>query len=333
MGYRARNLDGDDFRDRLNKDLGFSVRDRQENIRRVSEVATIVAELGVITVVSLISPLRDARSQARKIHDKRDIIFLECYIDTPLEECERRDVKGLYKKCRNGELKNFTGIDSPYEVPENPELVIRTLDLKVEECINKIISLLEKRECIESSTWPKLMKLNEQASASKDNHKSENGFNHQNGFHKNGHVKECELIEENLIQNSILRSSHDHETSTKRDCLQKMFESIDQPMKPCIKELFVSEVEKKNLISRLGSIPRLDITKIDLQWIQVLSEGWATPLEGFMREKEYMECVFTGSLEGEFIFSSSYLLLHLLTNYYSFFRRQNKSNDPDRFGG
>ena len=127
-GRPAYLLDGDNLRHGLNGDLGFSAEDRDENVRRVSEVARLFADAGVVALVPLISPYRAARERARAVHEAAGVPFLEVFVDTPLEECERRDPKGLYAKARAGEIKGFTGIDDPYEAPEHPELVLTPAD-------------------------------------------------------------------------------------------------------------------------------------------------------------------------------------------------------------
>jgi len=123
-GYNSYVLDGDNIRHGLNNNLGFSDSDRVENIRRVGEVSKLFADSGTIVLSSFISPFNQDRQQVRQIHEKSELPFIEIFLDTPLSTCEERDPKNLYAKARRGEIKNFTGIDSPYEVPENPELVI-----------------------------------------------------------------------------------------------------------------------------------------------------------------------------------------------------------------
>ncbi len=118
-------LDGDNLRHGLNADLGFDEASRTENVRRVGEVARLFADAGVVALVPLVSPYRVGRDRARAMHVAAGLPFLEVFVDTPIDECERRDPKGLYKKARAGELKNFTGIDDPYEAPLAPELVLR----------------------------------------------------------------------------------------------------------------------------------------------------------------------------------------------------------------
>lgn len=125
-GRLAYLLDGDNLRHGLNSDLGFSAGDRDENVRRVSEVALLMADAGVVSLVPVISPHRKARERARKIHEDAGVAFLEIYVDTPLDVCEQRDPKGLYAKARAGELSGLTGVDAPYEVPEAPDLVVRS---------------------------------------------------------------------------------------------------------------------------------------------------------------------------------------------------------------
>lgn len=128
-------LDGDNVRMGLNRDLGFSERDRVENIRRIAETAKLMNDAGLI-VLAAISPFSSDRKNARAIIGG---VFFEVYVDTSLEECEQRDVKGLYKKARLGKLPNFTGVDSPYEIPENPELTVFTERNSVEEIVELII--------------------------------------------------------------------------------------------------------------------------------------------------------------------------------------------------
>ncbi|KAB0402786.1 hypothetical protein E2I00_005148 [Balaenoptera physalus] len=159
------SLDGDNVRHGLNKNLGFSPWDREENIRRIAEVARLFADAGLVCITSFISPFAKDRENARKIHESAGLPFFEIFVDAPLNICESRDVKGLYKRARAGEIKGFTGIDSDYEKPETPELVLKT-----------------------------------------------------------------------------------------------------------------------------------NLSSLDLQWVQVLSEGWATPLKGFMREKEYLQVIHFGTL-------------------------------------
>ena len=136
-------LDGDNVRHGLNRDLGFTDQDRVENIRRVTEVSKLMVEAGLITLVSFISPFASERDSARQSFGEGD--FIEVFVKTSLAEAEKRDVKGLYAKARSGELKNFTGIDSPYEEPTNPEITVDTEKHSAEECAEQIISyLLEK---------------------------------------------------------------------------------------------------------------------------------------------------------------------------------------------
>lgn len=142
-GCRTFVLDGDNVRHGLCSDLGFSAHDREENIRRVGEVAKLFIEAGAIVLTAFISPFRKDRAQVRSMVPHGD--FLEIYCDCPLEVCEQRDVKGLYKRARAGEVKNFTGISSPYEPPVNPELVIDTGSLPLAECVEKLLALLHER--------------------------------------------------------------------------------------------------------------------------------------------------------------------------------------------
>jgi len=140
QGKHTYILDGDNIRHGLNRDLGFTVADRVENIRRVAEVAKLMVDAGLIVIVSFISPFRAERQFARSLFGDGE--FIEIFVDTPLEECERRDVKGLYAKSRRGELKNFTAIDSVYEPPESPEVRLQTIGVTPETCVDRIIHLL-----------------------------------------------------------------------------------------------------------------------------------------------------------------------------------------------
>lgn len=142
-GVRAYILDGDNIRHGLNKNLGFSPEDRTENIRRIGEVAKLFTDAGTVTITAFISPYRADRDQVRALMKNGD--FIEVYVDCPVEVCEQRDVKGLYKKARAGEIAEFTGISAPYEPPNSPELTIKTSQQSVEESSMQILRYLEQR--------------------------------------------------------------------------------------------------------------------------------------------------------------------------------------------
>lgn len=144
-GHLAYILDGDNLRHGLNRDLGFSSADRAENIRRVAEVSRLFNQAGVIVLTSFISPYRKDRELARDIIGQKQ--FLEIHVNTPLEICESRDPKGLYKKARTGEIGQFTGISDPYEAPEAPALVLPAHEMEVEEAVNRLYALLLEHEC------------------------------------------------------------------------------------------------------------------------------------------------------------------------------------------
>jgi adenylylsulfate kinase len=141
--YFVYRLDGDNLRFGLNRDLGFSPDDRKENVRRVSEVSRLFAEAGAIVIAGLIAPYSADRAYAREVHTNASVPFMEVFIDAPLATVEERDVKGLYKKARAGQIKGFTGIDAPYEKPENPEVHLRTDQLSVVDSVNKILEVLD----------------------------------------------------------------------------------------------------------------------------------------------------------------------------------------------
>ena len=146
MGCQTFILDGDNIRHGLNKDLGFSPEDREENIRRIGEVAKLFADAGMIVLTSFISPYRKDRDRARALLNPGD--FIEIYVNAPIEVCEDRDPKGLYKKARTGEIPEFTGISAPYEPPVRPELEIRTDSLSVNESAKRIIDYLKKKRVL-----------------------------------------------------------------------------------------------------------------------------------------------------------------------------------------
>ena len=142
-GYLTKLLDGDNVRTGINNNLGFSEEDRKENIRRIAEVSKLFMIGGVILINCFISPTKEIRDQAKNIVGKDD--FFEIFVNTPLEVCEERDEKGLYAKARAGLIKNFTGIDSPYENPENPDVEIRTTEISIDESVKRILDSLIPR--------------------------------------------------------------------------------------------------------------------------------------------------------------------------------------------
>ncbi|XP_034480436.1 bifunctional 3'-phosphoadenosine 5'-phosphosulfate synthase isoform X2 [Drosophila innubila] len=221
-GIPAYGLDGDNIRTGLNKNLGFTPADREENIRRVGEVAKLFADSGVVSICSFVSPFADDREMARKIHKDAGLKFYEIFVDTPLDVCETRDVKGLYKKAREGVIKGFTGITQEYERPQHPELVVSTAGYTVRESTQLLVTLLEQ---------------------------------------------------EGIIPRSL------------RD--------VDQ-----LPELYPSEVSEADALRHEAeSLPALSISTVELQWVQVLSEGWAYPLRGFMREDEYLQTLHFNTLQ------------------------------------
>jgi adenylylsulfate kinase len=147
-GHLAYVLDGDNIRHGLNKNLGFSAEDREENIRRIGEVAKLFADTGVITMTSFISPYRKDRDNVRALHDAGKLVFIEVFVNTPIETCETRDPKGLYKKARAGQLKNFTGIDDPYEPPLKPEVTLDATHVSPQEATVRLLNYLEERRII-----------------------------------------------------------------------------------------------------------------------------------------------------------------------------------------
>lgn len=143
QGILCRILDGDNIRAGINNNLGFSAEDRIENIRRIAEIGKLFVQTGVVTLACFVSPTNDIRQMAREIVGEED--FLEVYISTPIEECERRDVKGLYARARKGEVKNFTGISAPFEAPVSPDIAIDTSKIPLEESVRTLTELIIKR--------------------------------------------------------------------------------------------------------------------------------------------------------------------------------------------
>jgi adenylylsulfate kinase len=147
-GRLAYVLDGDNIRHGLNKNLGFSAADREENIRRIGEVAKLFADCGIVAMTSFISPYRKDRDAVRALHDAGQLKFVEIHVATPIETCEQRDPKGLYKKARAGQLKNFTGVDDPYEAPLAPELTIDATGTSPQEAAVILLQYLEKQRIL-----------------------------------------------------------------------------------------------------------------------------------------------------------------------------------------
>lgn len=158
-GIPAYGLDGDNIRTGLNKNLGFTQVDREENIRRVAEVAKLFADSGVVSICSFVSPFAEDRDMARKIHKDANLQFYEIFVDTPLSVCESRDVKGLYKKARQGTIQGFTGVTQAYESPESPDLIVKTENWSIKQSTQKVIDLL-----INENIIPKYLKEDETVS-------------------------------------------------------------------------------------------------------------------------------------------------------------------------
>ncbi|XP_014474426.1 PREDICTED: bifunctional 3'-phosphoadenosine 5'-phosphosulfate synthase-like [Dinoponera quadriceps] len=225
-GIPAYGLDGDNVRSGLNRNLSFSKQDRKENIRRVAEVAKLFADSGQICLCSFVSPFEEDRQMARQIHREADLPFYEVFVDTPLQVCEARDTKGLYKKAREGTIKGFTGIDQMYERPVQPDLVVRTENCTPEESALAVIEFLE-----------------------------------------NNHI----------------------------------IPQLEKPSAP-IRELFVSHSRLAATKAEAETLQSVEIGELDVQWVQVLAEGWAAPLTGFMREHQYLQaqhlrCLLEGGKE------------------------------------
>lgn len=143
LGIKTYTLDGDNIRKGINSDLTFAPEDRTENIRRIAEIGNLMVDAGLVTLAAFVSPYKKDRENIKNI--VKDVNFVEVYINTSVEECERRDVKGLYKKARAGEIKNMTGISAPYEAPENPDIEIKTEEKTVEEAVHDIMNFIKPK--------------------------------------------------------------------------------------------------------------------------------------------------------------------------------------------
>ncbi|KAK7111188.1 bifunctional 3'-phosphoadenosine 5'-phosphosulfate synthase-like isoform X1 [Littorina saxatilis] len=218
QGIPAYSLDGDNVRTGLNRNLSFSPEDREENIRRIAEVSKLFADGGIVCITSFISPYEKDRENARILHEDTGLKFYECYVNTPISVCEKRDVKGLYKKARAGTIKGFTGVDQAYEPPPKPELILKAGEQTVDECVHHIVSA---------------------------------------------------LMDDEIVPRGAVST---------------------------VRELFVADAKKADAIKEAEALPAVEINKLDLQWTQVLAEGWATPLSGFMREQQYLQCQHFGCL-------------------------------------
>ncbi|CAD6198120.1 unnamed protein product [Caenorhabditis auriculariae] len=224
LGIPCYGLDGDNVRHGLCKNLGFSKDDRKENIRRVAEVSKLFADSGMVCLASFISPFKEDRLEARRIHCCDKVRFVEVHVSTSLEICELRDPKKLYKKARAGEIRGFTGIDSVYEPPENAEIVLDAGTQSVQACVTKVLK----------------------------------------------HLTEVGIVPE---------------------------KAMSQLTCPDVRELYVhDETERLQLLELSLTLPKIQLTDVDVQWLQVLAEGWATPLPGFMRERQYLQALHFGQL-------------------------------------
>ncbi|GMT24136.1 hypothetical protein PFISCL1PPCAC_15433, partial [Pristionchus fissidentatus] len=224
MGIPCYGLDGDNVRHGLCQNLGFSKEDRTENIRRVAEVSKLFADAGMVTLSSFISPFRCDRDSAREIHKTSGLPFFEVYVDAPLEVCESRDPKDLYKKARKGQVQGMTGIDSVYEPPAAADLVLHSGKDSKEDCIKAVIDF---------------------------------------------------LVEKGVIPEKALSSLS------------------SSP----VRQLFVAPSSRLSLERELREVKHeIELDIVELQWLQVLSEGWASPLYGFMRERQYLQSLHFGQL-------------------------------------
>lgn len=230
QGIPAFALDGDNLRNGINANLGFSEADRNENVRRAAECAKMFAECGFIALCSFVSPTAAARERAREIHRNAGLEFFEVFVNTPVEVCEQRDVKGHYKKAREGKIKSFTGVSQGYESPKNPDLILETVNVPVEKCANAVLDMIAAKGLIPTRQ---------------------------------------STVATALTQNNNIIDSADG-----------------------VEELYIDASD-----AYVQTLPKLNIGVVDLQWVQVIVEGWSSPLKGFMREDEFLKTIHFNTLE------------------------------------
>jgi len=228
LGKNVYRIDGDNLRTGLTRDLGFSPADRAESVRRASETAALFADAGIITMVTLISPYRNARDEARNLHRNKGLPFLEVFLDVPLSVVQQRDPKGLYKKVAEGKIKGFTGVDAPYEPPMQPEVVIKTHEKSVDECVQQLLDALER------------------------------------GGYLDGETAESPAL-----------------------AVPDGGEVVD---------LVATGDELHALREEAKTLPGVPLRDVDVNWLQVIGEGWASPLRGFMREGALMQALHFNSV-------------------------------------
>jgi len=233
-GLHVQNLDGDNVRTGLNRDLGFSPDDRAESVRRVGEMACLFTGGGVITLVTLVSPYQADRDAARLRHEEQGLKFMEVFMDVPIEVVQERDPKGLYAKVATGEIKSFTGMsaDAPYEPPPNPEINLPNYKMTVEESVDMLVTELRKAGVLSGGPTNPM------------------GLPMPSGF-------DGTFLED---------------------------------------ELMVAPSKRAALLAEAATLPKVLLTDIDVNWLQVIGEGWAAPLKGFMREGPLLQTLHFNSL-------------------------------------
>ena len=294
QGHHVYRLDGDNIRYGLSRDLGFSDEDRMEHNRRVSEVARLMADAGMIVLVSFISPFRADRQVVRSAFKQMDppLPFMEVYVNVDLATAEKRDPKGLYKKARTGELKAMTGISSPYEAPLKPEIELRTDKQTVEESSAQIMKHLKEHKILitnkkvgaiaPSSSCPKCKACSSAATASAE-------------------CKPC---------------SATAATACKTGPPVWDGKGLTPPDGGEVVDLVVPDKDLATKVAEAKTLPTLEITKLDLQWLQVLADGWASPLRGFMNETQFLSCIHFNTLylpSGEEVSQSVPIVLAMTT--------------------
>lgn len=252
-------LDGDNIRRGLCSDLDFSPTSRKENIRRVAEVAKLLADSGMICLTSFISPYRNDRQLAKEIHEASGLQFFECHVATSLEVCEQRDPKGLYRKARSGELRGFTGVDSEYEPPLEPRLSLQAGVDSIDACVEQLVRMLEDSGIVPMGA-----------------HTAE----------RRAMTPEAEVPPSPKVE-SVAAGN---ETAPPHEAAAAMPAVDDE-----VVELFVTRERYQdacNEAQRLCAAYRaLEVSELDVQWLQVLAEGWASPLRSFMSESELLDCL------------------------------------------
>ena len=272
-GKHVYRLDGDNLRTGLNRDLTFTEADRAESVRRTGELATLFSDAGIITLVGLISPYRNDRDLVRQRHESQGIPFYEVYLDVPIAELFERDPKGQYARVKSGELKHFTCIDDPYEPPASPEIVLKTHELEIHESVNILFRALERDGILHGA--PKIT----------------------SGTVTTTTTSDAVVTTTTPATIQLTGGTTSTTTSTAVAVAPKKTSSVlPNPDGDVLIDLHVPPELRQQKIQEASTLPQVLLTDIDLNWLQVIGEGWASPLKGFMREGTLLETLHFNSI-------------------------------------